>query len=266
VGWENSGAAEEISFEEFKEKGYYVVPQEEEWQQGKAGLLDFYEDPEANPLSTPSGKVEFYSARLAEHFPDDNERPPMPQWIPEGESHKESRDGERGKKYPLLVISNHPRWRVHSQHDDMTWLREIHTCKVEGPDGYYYEPLWIHPSDAEKRGIAGGDVVRIFNERGTVLAGAWVTERIRPGAVYIDHGARWDPIVPGELDRGGAINTITPHNVTSKNAAGMVCSGFLVEVDRAPLEELRRAHPEAFNRPYRADAGLRVERMLEGGE
>jgi hypothetical protein len=51
-----------------------------------------------------------------------------------------------------------------------------------------------------------------------------------PGAVYIDHGARYDPIVPGELDRGGAINTLTPHNLTSKNATGMVSSGFLAEV------------------------------------
>jgi len=267
-GYENSGAAKEITFEELKEKKYYVIPQDEEkeWKERKAGLLDFYEDPEAHPLSTPSGKVEFYSERLAEHFPDDTERPPMPRWIPEGESHKESRDGERGKSYPLLVISNHPRWRVHSQHDDMTWLREIHTCKVKGPDGYYYEPLWMHPSDAEPRGIADGDVVKIYNERGAVLAGAWVTERIRPGAIYIDHGARWDPIVAGELDRGGAINTITPHNVTSKNAAGMVCSGFLAQVELAPLDELRRAYPEAFARPYKADAGLRLERVLEGGE
>ncbi len=266
VGYETCGVAGDISFEELKEKGYFVVPHDTEVpNDGKAGLLDFYEDPEGHPLTTPSGKIEFYSERLATHFPDDNERPPMPRWIPEGESHQESRDGERGKKYPLLVISNHPRWRVHSQHDDMTWLREIRTCKVKGPDGYQYEPLWIHPSDAEARGIADGEVVTIYNERGAVLAGAWVTERIRPGAVYIDHGARWDPIVPGELDRGGAINTITPHNITSKNATGMVCSGFLVEVERADLDALRRAYPEAFKRPYRADAGLRLERVLEGG-
>ena len=160
VGYETCGVAGDISFEELKEKGYFVVPHDTELPNGgKAGLLDFYEDPEGHPLTTPSGKIEFYSERLATNFPDDVERPPMPRWIPEGESHQESRDGERGKKYPLLVISNHPRWRVHSQHDDMTWLREIHTCKVVGPDGYQYEPLWIHPSDAEARGIADGEVV-----------------------------------------------------------------------------------------------------------
>ena len=79
--------------------------------------------------------------------------------------------------------SNHPRWSVHSQHDDITWLREIETCKVTGPDGYQYQPVWLHPSDAEQRGIKHGDIVSIFNERGTVLGGAYVTERIMPGVV-----------------------------------------------------------------------------------
>jgi trimethylamine-N-oxide reductase (cytochrome c) len=261
-GYRNSGAAGEISFEQLKDRGYYVVPQEAKQDSARPGLLDFYEDPERHPLSTPSGKIEFYSSRLAEHFPDDDERPPMPRWIPEGESHQESRDGERGRYCPLLVVSNHPRWRVHSQHDDMKWLREIHTCKVKGPDGYYYEPLWMHPFDAKPRGIADGDVVEILNERGVVLAGARVTERIMPGAVSIDHGARWDPIVPGLIDRGGAINTITPHNTTSKNTTGMVCSGFLVQVERADLDQLRRSYPEAFSRPYAIDAGLVLERVL----
>ena len=68
--------------------------------------------------------------------------------------------------------------------------------------------LWIHPSDAAQERHQNGDVVNIFNERGEVLCGAYVTERIMPGVVYVDHGARYDPIVPGELDRGGAINTI----------------------------------------------------------
>ena len=265
LGFEKSGAAEHIGFEELKEKGYWVVPTDPNWESYPAGLIGFYQDPEKHPLQTPSGKLEFYSRRLAEHFPDDQERPPVPHFIPYGESHQESLLHPRSEKYPLLIVSNHPRWRVHSQHDDMPWLREIPTCKVEGPDGYYYEPLWIHPTDAERRGIRNGEVVHIFNERGGVLGGAYVTERIMPGAVYMDHGARYDPIVPGELDRGGAINTITPHNTTSKNATGMVCSGFLVEVERANLEGLREKYPEAFSRPYHKDAGLVAERLITRG-
>ena len=75
----------------------------------------------------------------------------------------------------------------------------------------------------------------------------------------MDHGARLDPIDPGKIDRGGAINTITPHNNTSKNAVGMATSGFLVEVNKADMDELRQKYPEAFKRPYDPGAGLRME-------
>jgi anaerobic selenocysteine-containing dehydrogenase len=263
LGFDISGVQDMISYEEFKEKNYFVVPADPEWKKYPAGLTKFYEDPDNHPLKTPSGKIEFYSQNLARYFPDDKERPPVPHWIEKGESHDERLSSERAKKYPLLVMSNHGRWRVHAQCDDISWTREVPTCKIMGPDGYKYEPLWMNPADAEARGIVSGDIVKIFNERGTVLGGAYVTERLRPGVVYIDHGARYDPIVPGELDRGGAINTITPHNITSKNATGMVVSSFLVEVERANLDEIRKKYPEAFKRPYDAGAGLRTERVLE---
>jgi hypothetical protein len=93
-----------------------------------------------------------------------------------------------------------------------------------------------------------------------------VTERIMPGVVYMDHGARFDPIEPGEIDRGGAINTITPHNLTSKNATGMVVSAFLVEVAGANLDELRKKYPEAFAREYDPAAGLRFTAWVEKGK
>jgi trimethylamine-N-oxide reductase (cytochrome c) len=225
-------------------------------------LKEFYDDPDNNPLKTPSGKIEFCSQNLSRHFPNDIERPPVPHWIEKGQSHDERLSSERASKYPLIIMSNHGRWRVHAQCDDITWTREALTCKVKGPDGYGYEPLWINAVDASARHIKNGDVVKVFNERGAVLGGAYVTERMMPGVVYMDHGVRYDPIVPGELDRGGAINTITPHNTTSKNATGMVVSSFLVEVEKVNLEELRKQYPEAFRRPYHAGAGLRMERVL----
>jgi trimethylamine-N-oxide reductase (cytochrome c) len=263
LSFDTSGIQDMVSYEEFQEKGYFVIPTNPDWEKYPAGLREFFEDPQTHPLKTPSGKVEFLSQNLAKHFPDDQERPPMPHWIEKGESHDERLSSERAAKYPLLMMSNHGRWRVHAQCDDISWTREAPTCKVKGPDGYNYEPLWLNPADASARGIESGDVVKVHNERGAVLGGAYVTERMMPGVVYMDHGARYDPIVPGELDRGGAINTITPHNLTSKNATGMVVSSFLVEVERADLEELRKKYPEAFKRPYHADAGLRTERVLK---
>ncbi len=139
--------------------------------------------------------------------------------------------------------------------------------KIKGPDGYLYEPVWLNPKEAASRGITHGDIVKIFNERGIVLGGAYVTERLMPHVAYMDHGARWDPIIPGKLDRGGAINTITPHKITSKNATGMVVSGFLVEVAKVGSDEMagwRRDYPEAFTRNYDPDTGVSLSGWLKG--
>jgi len=262
VGFDDAGIEEKISWEEFKEKGHYVIPNDPDWDKHEIALRGFAEDPVNNPLSTPTGKLEFFSQRLADHFPDDKERPPVPQWVEKGISHDERLGGERAELYPYLVVSNHPRWRVHSEHDDMQWLREIETCKITGPDGYGYQTAWINPADAQEHDIRHGEVMEIYNERGGVLAGAYVTERIMPGVVSIDHGARFDPIIPGLLERGGAINTITPRNTTSKNATGMVTCGFLAGVRRADLEALRREYPEAFSGPYDSATGLAWERII----
>ena len=267
-GFDTSGVPEAglTNWEELQEKRYYVIPTDPEWEKRPAGLITFHDDPEKDPLTTPSGKIEFYSERLARHFPDDKERPPVPHWVENSDYHNERLSSDRAKKYPLLCMSNHPRHRVHAQMDDCDWFREINTCKVKGPDGYMYEPVWINLADASSRGIKDGDIVKIFNERGGVLLGAYITERIMPGVVGVDHGARYDPIVVGELDKGGAINTICPHNITSKNCPGMVTNGFLVEVELANLDELRKQYPEAFGRPYDQASGLCLEQFLERAE
>jgi trimethylamine-N-oxide reductase (cytochrome c) len=268
VYFEDVGLQRFISWEELKEKDYYPIPTADDWENDPPGLIKFYEDPEANPLPTPSGKLEFYSERLAQHFPDDEERPPVPHWIEKSMSHDERISGQRAKKYPLLLMSNHPKWRMHAQCDDITWTRENYTCKVKGADGYKYEPLWMNPSDAKKRGIKNGDIVKIFNERGIVLAGALVWERIIPGAVSIDHGARVDPIIPGKVDRGGAVNLISPGGIASQNCAGEATSGYVVEVQKvsiAEMDEWRRQYPGAFEREYDPASGLRFNAWVEGG-
>jgi len=257
-----------ISWEEFLEKEYVVFQTAEDWEQDPPGFRKFYEDPEHNPLPTPSGKLEVYSESLAVHFPQDEERPPVPKWIEKGVTHDERISSDRARVYPLLMMSNHGRWRVHAQCDDITWTREVQTCKITGPDGYKYEPLWLHPTDAAKRGIRTGDIVQAYNERGTVLCGALVTERVMPGVAYVDHGARCDFIIPGKLDRGGAINLISPRNIMSQNCPGQATSGYLCEVQKVTatrMEEWRKLYPEAFERKYDPASGLRFDGWIEGG-
>ena len=266
LAFEGSGVTGLVSWEELKEKQYFVIPCTDEIKDQPPGLSEFAKDPRKSPLTTPTGLLEYSCSALEQHFPDDPERPPVAHWVEKGESHDERVTSDRSKDYPLLCMSNHPRWRMHAQADDITWTREIPTMKITGPDGYQYEPVWINPSEAQARGITQGDIVKVSNERGTVLCGAYVTERLMPGVAYVDHGARWDPIIPGVLDRGGAINTITPHNITSKRCTGMVVSGFLVEVAKVTDKEMdswRRDYPEAFERDYDPSTGVSLSGWLK---
>ena len=259
-----------MTWEEFEEKKYVVYPTAEDWEEDPPGLRQFYEDPENNPLKTPSGLLEFYSERIATHFPYDEERPPIPKWVERGVTHDERISSERADMFPLVLMSNHPRWRTHAQGDDFTWAREIPTGKVLGLRQLQLRArVAAHPTDAAARGIEHGDIVKIFNERGIVLAGACVWERLMPGVAYIDHGARHDPIIPGKVDRGGAINTIAPNGLTSQQCCGQATSGYLVEVQKIRPEEWetwRRDYPEAFEREYDPGAGLRFNGwVVEGG-
>jgi trimethylamine-N-oxide reductase (cytochrome c) len=93
-----------------------------------------------------------------------------------------------------------------------------------------------------------------------------VTERLIDHVAYMDHGSRWDPIIPGKLDRGGAINTITPHKLISAKSTGMVVSGFLVEVEKVTDEEMagwRKDYPDAFTRDYDLSTGVSLSGWLK---
>ena len=237
-----------VSWDDFKKRKYiiYDCPTWDEWldikkqngfsEQG-GGMSWFWE--KGSGLETPSGKIEFVSSLITEHDPDNDERPPLARWM----SHGESADNPRAQKYPLVVMSNHPKYRFHVQGDDVPWIKELQ--KIAGPDGYQYEPCWINPIDAEARGIEMGDILRVYNERGGVLVGAFVTERIIPGAISIEHGAKMDlaALRNEPVDRGGSINLISP-NPDEKYAQGevripeMIGSGFLAQAEKVDPAEI----------------------------
>jgi trimethylamine-N-oxide reductase (cytochrome c) len=249
-----SGAAHLDIHDDFHTKDIFALPCDPKRMDISLfppGLSPFAKDPENNPLDTPTGKMEFTSTALQKHFPDDPDRPVYPKWIEKGEKHDERLLSRRAKTYPLLCMSNHGRWRFHANLDDITWHREVETMKIRAKDGYQYEPVWLNPETSAERGIKHGDIVKVFNERGTVLCAAYVTQRLRPGVAYVDHGSRFDPIDAEKLDRGGAINLITPTAIISQHATGMAVSGFLVDVQKVSDEEMerwRQQYPEAFAR------------------
>jgi trimethylamine-N-oxide reductase (cytochrome c) len=268
-----SRVAEEISWEEFKEKEYYIPKMDPDWKKLPRGMQNFYEDPEAYPLDTPSGKIEFWSQALADNFPNDKERQPMARWFiggteSEGWTHDETPFGEKAKQYPLLVCSTAARFRVHVQGDDIAWFREIETVKVRGWDGYHYEPLWISPEDAATRGIKDGDIVKLYNEQGIILTGARISERVTPGSVIVHKGSRVDPIAP-HIDRGGAMNLISPPRRISKHCVGFAVTNYLVEcakLEQAEYDEWKQEYPDAFARDYDEAIGINYASWVEGAE
>jgi biotin/methionine sulfoxide reductase len=134
-------------------------------------LADFRADPERHRLPTPSGRIEITSATIASHADGDGGHPCWHEPEP--------------SRWPLQLLSCQPATRLHSQYDHGSVSQ---SQKIHGR-----EPLTIHPQDAALRGIADRDVVRVWNEHGAFLAGARVSDSIRPGVLQIATGAWFDP-------------------------------------------------------------------------
>ncbi len=271
-GYENSGWQDLVSWEELYENGYFPQPIDPDWEEQTPSSLAFYNDPVANPLRIPTGLIEFESAELLEHFPDDKERPPVAHYVrggpkAEGWTHDEDRLlSAKANDYPLLMQSAIREWGHHSSHTDISWTREIRY--IVGWDGYAYSPCWINPVDAAARGIEDGDIVRVYNDRGSVLAGAVVAEKMIPGAVHMDKAGGSDMIDPVSINRGGNINAIAPDETASYHAYGLVPTGYLVEVEKVTgnqMDEWRKNYPEAFARDYDPAYGPFFESWVEGG-
>lgn len=261
-GWmksafEKTAIAADISWEKLKENGYHCQMPNPAWYDVTPDLRDFYNDPKKNPLPTPSGLIEFESQELKANFPDDRERPPVAHYVrggpeSEGWTHDEDRLSERAKQYPLLLISNTSTlYRHHSMGSEQPWVREME--KIIGWDGFAYTPLWMSFEDAAVRGIKDKDIVKIFNQRGTILGAAKLWERIIPGAVGMEEAGGGLSIIEERLHRGGNTNAINPGNGASKYADCGNVTGFLVEVEKVTGNEMdvwREKYPERFSNKY----------------
>ncbi|EHJ59236.1 hypothetical protein NSU_3568 [Novosphingobium pentaromativorans US6-1] len=126
---------------------------------------------------TASGKMHIYQEELAEF----------------GEAtlvFKEPLEGHRSKlsrRYPLTLINSHHVHSVHSQHLGLGYIRE----QLPEPR------LEIHPEDARQRGIADGDAVRVFNDRGHFKVRITVTEAMRRGSVNLPQGWKREDFIEG---------------------------------------------------------------------
>lgn len=242
-----SDLPQHISWKKFIERGYFVVPPEAPELRAPTAYKWFADGekkniPEAMPLpgdyteqfleglQTQSGLFEFESSSLKRFAPDDPERPPIAKYASAWEGPNVAGLGDR---YPLQMLTPHSRFSFHSHGDGKdSFLNDIPDHRVL-IDGHYYWVIRLNPSDAAARGIANGDLVKVFNDRGAVLCAALLTERLQPGVAHgYESSAVYDPMgEPGRsVDRGGCLNLLSPRRSQVKNSHSMANSTAMVEI------------------------------------
>ncbi|MGO7418711.1 molybdopterin dinucleotide binding domain-containing protein, partial [Rhizobium ruizarguesonis] len=135
-------------------------------------------DPSGSPLQTPSRKIEIFSETV-ESFGYDDCRG-HPRWYPP----RAETEGDESR-FPLHLVCNQPHQRLHSLLDYGDFSR---STKIKGR-----EPVRINPVDAAERGISDGDIVRLFNARGSCLAAAVISEGVRESVMQLATGAWFEP-------------------------------------------------------------------------
>jgi molybdopterin guanine dinucleotide-containing S/N-oxide reductase-like protein len=239
-----------ITWEEFEKKGYYVVPFPKDHKSTPA-MRWFAEGrkkdtPDWGPfpwdtvkqegLQTSTGKIEFVSSSLKRFEKGgvvDLERPVMgPQYIPSWEGH---RTAELYGRYPLQMVSPHPRFSFHTMGDSKeSWLNEVKDHRVL-VDGHRYWVMRINTGDAEARGIKEGDLIRAFNDRGSVILAAQVTERVPRGTVHsYESCADYLPLgEPGySPDTSGCVNILAPKRYITPTSTAMANNSCLIQVEK----------------------------------
>lgn len=212
-------------WDQFQRDGWFEIPDP---AQEQVLLSAFRDDPQANPLTTPSGRIELFSETVASFGYDDY--PGHAAWTEPQEWLGAAAPGQ------LHMISNQPRTKLHSQ------LDHGHVSRKDRIAGR--EPVLMHPEDAAERGLTEGQMLRVFNARGAFLGGLRLSEDVRRGVIQVATGAWFDP--QDGTCRVGNPNAVTLDRGTSRLAQGPSAHSCLVSVEAAtgPLPE-----PTAYNGP-----------------
>lgn len=232
VKWRTAGFALP-GFDAFWDSGFVELP---EPSRDMVLFEAFRSDPVAAPLHTPSGRIELYSTRIASFGYADC--PPHPTWLPPAEW----LGAPEAAQWPLHLVSSQPADKLHSQLD-------AGSLSVQGKI-HARQRVRLHPDEAARRGIEHHGLVRVFNARGSCLAGAELDPRVMPGVLIMSTGAWFDP-QDATLERHGNPNVLTLDIGTSRLTQGCSAMTTLVEVERweGPAPAM-----EAFEPPARVAA------------
>lgn len=245
--FDSSDVSKHISWKKFLKKGYFVVPPDPEEARAPTSFRWFYEGrkkdvPEPYPLpadnvkefgkglQTPSGKFEFIPETLSRI--DDPGRPPLNRYMP---CYEDPHKDKRLKEYPLQLLLPHTRYSYHTMSDQKdSIIRDIKDHRVL-IDGHHYLVARISRQDAEERGIESDDLIRLWNNRGSVVCAAYVTDRLRPGVVSAyQASAEYRPVgEPGNsTDLGGCINMLTSSKPITKQTSSMAPNTALIQIEK----------------------------------
>ncbi len=203
------------SFEQWWEKNepteFYETPESAAY----VSFEDFRNDPVLEALGTPSGLIEIYSDTIAAMNYKNCGAHPMwfepVEWL-----------GMKEKPAKFHLLSLHPLDRLHSQQSNTSNRKRYAVADRE--------PVLINTEDAKELGIKQGDLVRVYNARGEILAGANVSDDIMRGVVQIFEGAWYDPNAEG-LCKNGNPNVLTIDLPTSELANGNISHTALVNIE-----------------------------------
>ena len=204
LGVEGQPQTGRIPIMELREKGIYQVPRSPDDNFGYIAYQAFRDDPEANPLPTPSGKLHIHSQSLVDYITGcgwTTDLAPIPKYVPPVEGYEDTfSDWDNRVKgdYPLQLFTPHYLRRSHSILDNVPWLRKA-----------WPQELMMNTRDAEERGLRTGDIVKITSRHGVVIRPVLVTPEIVPGAVALGEGAWADKDDSTGIDRAGATNSLS---------------------------------------------------------
>lgn len=214
----NAGKFELPEFDAFWEQSVLDFGEGKPWVRH----ADFRKDPEINALGTPSGFIEITSRKIGRYGYEHCQDHPM--WF---EKTERSHGGPGSDKHPYWLQSCHPDKRLHSQMCESEEYRA--TYAVQGR-----EPVYINPIDAKEKGIKDGDLVRVYNDRGQLLAGAVLSDSYPRGIIRIEEGAWYGPLSEkdGAICTYGDPNTLTLDVGSSELAQATSANTCIVDFEK----------------------------------
>ncbi len=208
------------TFAEFWARGFAALDEGADAPAPTTPLEAFVRDPDAAPLSTPSGRIEIASAAIAGYGYADC--PGHPAWL----EPEEWLGAPQAATYPLHLLSPQPAHQLHSQ---LAHAGPSLAAKVQGR-----EVLLMHPADAARRGLADGDLAEVFNARGRTQVAIGHAPGLMRGVVILPTGGWFAPGADAAgTDAGGNPNVLTSDRPTSRLSQATAPNSCLVEVQRS---------------------------------